>query len=120
MQAEQAERARVEAEQRAEREKKEAAERAEREKQAAIEEERRGRKKPPAFAVKPKPKKPRASLNSNALQPKKRPALRMLNTAALSTAVISQLVEQGVPEEFAKAALVAIASGKIQDAIIRY
>jgi hypothetical protein len=34
--------------------------------------------------------------------------------------VISQLVEQGVPEEFAKAALVAIASGKIQDAIIRY
>lgn len=34
--------------------------------------------------------------------------------------VISQLVEQGVPEEFAKVALVAIASGKIQDAIIRY
>lgn len=34
--------------------------------------------------------------------------------------VISQLVEQGVPEEFAKAARVAIASGKIQDAIIRY
>lgn len=34
--------------------------------------------------------------------------------------VISQLVEQGIPEEFAKAALVAIASGKIQDAIIRY
>ncbi|BBE77405.1 hypothetical protein [Phytobacter sp. MRY16-398] len=34
--------------------------------------------------------------------------------------VISQLVEQGVQEEFAKAAMVAIASGKIQDAIIRY
>jgi membrane protein involved in colicin uptake len=41
MQAEQAERARVEAEQRAEREKKEASERAEREKQAAIDAEKR-------------------------------------------------------------------------------
>jgi hypothetical protein len=86
MQAEQAERARVEAEQRAEREKKEAAERAEREKQAAIDaEKRRAQEEADRFVVKPKPKKPRASLNSNALQTKKRPALRMLSTAALST-----------------------------------
>lgn len=122
MQAEQAERARVEAEQRAEREKKEAAERAEREKQAAIDAEKR-RAQEEADRIRREAEAKEAAR----LAEQKRIADEEAARAAdkehrrnINRRVIAQLVEQGVPEEFAKAALVAIASGKIQDAVIRY
>ena len=122
MQAEQAERARVEAEQRAEREKKEAAERAEREKQAAIDAEKR-RAQEEADRI----RREAEARESARIAEQQRIAAEEAARAAdvehrrtINRRVISQLVEQGVPEEFAKASLVAIASGKIQDAIIRY
>lgn len=122
MKAEQEERARIEAEQRAEREKKEAAERAEREKQAAIAEEKRK-----AQEEADRIRREAESRESARIAEQQRIAAEEAARAAdvehrrtINRRVISQLAEQGVPEEFANAALVAIASGKIQDAIIRY
>lgn len=122
MQAEQAERARVEAEQRAEREKKEAAERAEREKQAAIEEAQL-KASIEAARIKREAEEKEAARIAEQQRIAAEEAARAADVEhrrTINRRVISQLVEQGVPEEFAKASLVAIASGKIQDAIIRY
>lgn len=122
MQAEQAERARIEAEQRAEREKKEAAERAEREKQAAIDAEKR-RAQEEADRIRREAEAKEAARIAEQQRIAAEEAARAADVEhrrTINRRVISQLVEQGVPEEFAKASLVAIASGKIQDAIIRY
>lgn len=122
MQAEQAERARVEAEQRAEREKKESAERAEREKQAAIEEAQL-KASIEAARIKREAEEKEAARIAEQQRIAAEEAARAADVEhrrTINRRVISQLVEQGVPEEFAKASLVAIASGKIQDAIIRY
>lgn len=122
MKAEQEERARIEAEQRAEREKKEAAERAEREKQAAIAEEKR-KAQEEADRIRREAEAREAARIAEQQRIAAEEAARAADVEhrrTINRRVISQLVEQGVPEEFAKAALVAIASGKIQDAIIRY
>lgn len=122
MQAEQAERARIEAEQRAEREKKEAAERAEREKQAAIEAEKR-RAQEEADRIRREAEAKEAARIAEQKRIADEDAARAADKEHrrnINRRVIAQLVEQGVPEEFAKTALVAIASGKIQDAVIRY
>lgn len=122
MRTEQAEREKEELAEKAERDRIEAEQRAEREKQAAIEEERRK-----AQAEADRIRREAEAAEAARLAEQKRIADEEAARAAdkehrrnINRRVIAQLVEQGVPEEFAKAALVAIASGKIQDAVIRY
>lgn len=122
LKAEQAERDRIEAEKRAQREAEEALQRAEREKQAAIEEAQL------KASIEAARIKREAEEKENArLAEEKRIADEEAARAAdkehrrtVNRRVISDLIAQGIPEEFAQKALLAIAGGKVQDAHIKY
>lgn len=122
LKADQAERDRVAAEQKAEREKKEAAERAEREKQEAIVAEQRK-----AQEAADKVRRETEAKEAARLAEEKRIADEEARRAAdkehrrtVNRRVIADLIAQGIPEEFAQKAMLAIAGGKVQDAHIKY
>ncbi|TDN64285.1 hypothetical protein [Scandinavium goeteborgense] len=108
---ERAERERVEAEQRAEREKQEATARAEREKQEALEAERRSQAEAEA--------KRQAEAKRIADEEARR-AADVEHRRTVNRRVIADLIAQGIPEEFAQKAMLAIAGGKVADAHIKY
>lgn len=93
---ERAERERIEAQQRAEREQREAAERAEREKQAAVEAERRK------------------------AEEEARRAADVEHRRGINTAAVQALINQGIPHEWAKACIIAVALGKVPATTIKY
>ncbi|MFZ5192999.1 hypothetical protein ACOY59_24565 [Enterobacter roggenkampii] len=122
LRAEQAERDRIAAEQKAEREKKEAAERAEREKSEAIAAEKR-KAQEEADRIKREAEtkeKSRLAEEQRKAEEEARRAADKEHRRTINRRVIADLIAQGIPEEFAQKALLAIAGGKVQDAHIKY
>ena len=109
--AELAERQRIEAEQRAAREKQEAEERARREKEEAVSAERRRLEEAEAARLVEEQRK---------AEEEARRAADKEHRRTINRRVIADLIAQGIPEEFAQKALLAIAGGKVQDAHIKY
>ncbi|VAG06548.1 IgA-specific serine endopeptidase autotransporter precursor [Enterobacter hormaechei] len=109
--AELAERQRIEAEQRAAREKQEAEARAEREKEEAVAAERRRQEEAEAARLAEEQRK---------AEEEARRAADKEHRRTVNRRVIADLINQGIPEEFAQKALLAIAGGKVQDAHIKY
>ncbi|MDM2987673.1 hypothetical protein OGY61_17650 [Citrobacter sp. CK196] len=109
--AELAERQRVEAEQRAAREKQEAEERARREKEEAVAAERRRQEEAEAARLAEEQRK---------AEEEARRAADKEHRRTVNRRVIADLIAQGIPEEFAQKAMLAIAGGKVQDAHIKY
>ena len=109
--AELAERQRVEAEQRAAREKQEAEARARREKEEAVAAERRRLEEAEAARLAEEQRK---------AEEEARRAADKEHRRTVNRRVIADLIAQGIPEEFAQKALLAIAGGKVQDAHIKY
>lgn len=109
--AELAEHQRVEAEQRAAREKQEAEARAEREKEEAVAAERRRLEEAEAA---------RLAEDRRKAEEEARRAADKEHRRTINRRVIADLIAQGIPEEFAQKAMLAIAGGKVQDAHIKY
>ncbi|WP_334368673.1 hypothetical protein [Escherichia coli] len=109
--AELAERQRIEAEQRAAREKQEAEERARREKEEAVAAERRRQEEAEAARLAEEQRK---------AEEEARRAADKEHRRTVNRRVFADLIAQGIPEEFAQKALLAIAGGKVQDAHIKY
>ena len=109
--AELAERQRVEAEQRAAREKQEAEERARREKEEAVAAERRRQEEAEAARLAEEQRK---------AEEEARRAADKEHRLTVNRRVYADLIAQGIPEEFAQKAVLAIAGGKVQDAHIKY
>ena len=109
--AELAERQRIEAEQRAAREKQEAEARARREKEEAVAAERRRLQEAEAARLAEEKRK---------AEEEARRAADKEHRRTVNRRVIADLIAQGIPEEFAQKALLAIAGGKVQDAHIKY
>lgn len=109
--AEAAERQRIEAEQRAAREKQEAEERARREKEEAVAAERRRQEEAEAARLAEEQRKAEEEARRSADKEHRRTVNRR---------VYADLIAQGIPEEFAQKAVLAIAGGKVQDAHIKY
>lgn len=122
LKAEQAERERIAAEQKAEAEKKEAADRAEREKQEAIAvEQRKAREEADRI------KREAEEKDVARLAEEKRIADEAAARAAdvehrrsINAAAVQALIDQGIPDDWAKACVVAIARGKIPATTINY
>lgn len=109
--AELAERQRIEAEKRAARENQEAEARAEREKEEAVAAERRRQEEAEAARLAEEQRK---------AEEEARRAADKEHRRAVNRRVIADLIAQGIPEEFAQKAMLAIAGGKVQDAHIKY
>ena len=109
--AELAERQRVEAEQRAAREKQEAEARAEREKEEAVAAERRRQEEAEAARLVEEQRK---------AEEEARRAADKEHRRTVNRRVYADLIAQGIPEEYAQKAVLAIAGGKVQDAHIKY
>ncbi|HHA1840110.1 TPA: hypothetical protein ACOEGF_001720 [Enterobacter asburiae] len=109
--AELAERQRIETEQRAAREKQEAEERARREKEEAVAAERRRLEEAESARLAEEQRK---------VEEEARRAADKEHRRTVNRRVITDLIAQGIPEEFAQKALLAIAGGKVQDAHIKY
>lgn len=109
--AEAAERQRIEAEQRAAREKQEAEARAEREKEEAVAAERRRQEEAEAARLAEEQRK---------AEEEARRAADKEHRRTVNRRVYADLIAQGIPEEFAQKAVLAIAGGKVQDAHIKY
>ncbi|UDR02978.1 hypothetical protein LJX96_06415 [Citrobacter freundii] len=122
LKAEQAERERIAAEQKAEAEKKEAADRAEREKQEAIAvEQRKAREEADRI------KREEEEKDVARLAEEKRIADEAAARAAdvehrrsINAAAVQALIDQGIPDDWAKACVVAIARGKVPATTINY
>ena len=109
--AEQAERDRIAAEQKAEAEKKEAADRAEREKQEPIAaEQRKAEAKEAARLAEEKRIADEAAARAADVEHRR----------AINASAVQALIEQGIPEDWAKACVVAIARGKVPATTINY
>lgn len=111
LKAEQAERERIEAADRAAREKQEAAEKAAREKQEAIDEERRRNEE--AQAARQQEAKRIADEDA-------RRAADVEHRRAINASAVSALIDQGIPTDWAKACVIAIARGKVPATEIKY
>lgn len=109
--AELAERQRIEAEQRAAREKQEAEARARREKEEAVAAERRRLEEAEAARLAEEQRK---------AEEEARRAADKEHRRIVNRRVYADLIAQGIPEEFAQKAVLAIAGGKVQDAHIKY
>ncbi|MCK7131000.1 hypothetical protein L8O22_18745 [Enterobacter roggenkampii] len=106
----------------AERKRKEYADRAEREKQDAIAEEKRKAQEEADRIKREAEAKEKARLAEEQRKAEEE-ALRAADKEHRRTVnrrVIADLIAQGIPEEFAQKALLAIAGGKVQDAHIKY
>ncbi|EHD9562611.1 hypothetical protein JOA58_002653 [Salmonella enterica] len=120
--AEQAERDRIAAEQKAEAEKKEAADRAEREKQEAIAAEQR-KAQEEADRIKREAEEKEADRLAEEKRIADEAAARAADVEhrrAINASAVQALIEQGVPEDWAKACVVAIARGKVPATTINY
>lgn len=109
--AELAERQRIEAEQRAAREKQETEERARREKEEAVAAERRRQEEAEAARLVEEQRK---------AEEEARRAADKEHRRTVNRRVYADLIAQGIPEEYAQKAVLAIAGGKVQDAHIKY
>lgn len=109
--AEAAERQRIEAEQRAQREKLEAEERARREKEEAVAAERRRQEEAESARLVEEQRK---------AEEEARRAADKEHRRTVNRRVYADLIAQGIPEEYAQKAVLAIAGGKVQDAHIKY
>ena len=109
--AEAAERQRIETEQRAAREKQKAEARARREKEEAVAAERRRLEEAEAARLAEEQRK---------AEEEARRAADKEHRRTINRRVIADLIAQGIPEEFAQKAMLAIAGGKVQDAHIKY
>lgn len=109
--AELAERQRIESEQRAARERQEAEARARREKEEAVAAERRRLEEAEAARLAEEQRK---------AEEEARRAADKEHRRTVNRRVIADLIAQGIPEEFAQKAMLAIAGGKVQDVHIKY
>lgn len=109
--AELAERQRIEAEQRAAREKQETEERARREKEEAVAADRRRQEEAEADRLAEEQRK---------AEEEARRAADKEHRRTINRRAIADLIAQGIHEEFAQKAMLAIAGGKVQDAHIKY
>ncbi|EJV8180143.1 hypothetical protein N7X38_001834 [Escherichia coli] len=120
--AEQAERDRIAAEQKSEAEKKEAADRAEREKQEAIAAEQR-KAQEEADRIKREAEAKEAARLAEEKRIADEAAARAADVEhrrAINASAVQALIEQGIPEDWAKACVVAIARGKVPATTINY
>lgn len=106
----------------AERKRKEDADRAEREKQDAIAEEKRKAQEEADRIKREAEAKEKARLaeEQRKVEEEARRAADKEHRRTVNRRVIADLINQGIPEEFAQKALLAIAGGKVQDAHIKY
>ncbi|MDX7033256.1 hypothetical protein ACOY9O_00470 [Enterobacter asburiae] len=113
------EKARAEA---AERQRIEAEQRAEREKQDAIAEEKRKAQEEADRIKREAEAKEKARLaeEQRKAEEEARRSADKEHRRTVNRRVIADLIAQGIPEEFAQKALLAIAGGKVQDAHIKY
>lgn len=119
---ERAERERIEAQQRAEREQREAAERAEREKQAAVEAERRKAQEEADRIRREAEQREHARLaeEKRKAEEEARRAADVEHRRGINTAAVQALIDQGIPYEWAKACIIAVALGKVPATTIKY
>lgn len=119
---ERAERERIEAQQRAEREQREAAERAEREKQAAVEAERRKAQEEADRIRREAEQREQARLaeEKRKAEEEARRAADVEHRRGINTAAVQALIDQGIPYEWAKACIIAVALGKVPATTIKY
>lgn len=122
LKAEQAERERIAADQKAEAEKKAAAERAEREKQEAIEVEKR-KAQEEADRIKREAEAKEVARLAEEKRIADEAAARAADVEhrrAINAAAVQALIDQGIPDDWAKACVVAIARGKVPATTINY
>ncbi|ALD78805.1 TolA protein [Citrobacter portucalensis] len=122
LKAEQAERDRIAAEQKAEAEKKEVADRAEREKQEAIAAEQR-KAQEEADRIKHEAEAKEAARLAEEKRIADEAAARAADVEhrrAINAAAVQAIIDQGIPEDWAKACVVAIARGKVPATTINY
>ena len=119
---ERAERERIEAQQRAEREQREAAERAEREKQAAVEAERRKAKEEADRIRREAEQREQVRLaeEKRKAEEEARRAADVEHRRGINTAAVQALIDQGIPYEWAKACIIAVALGQDPATTIKY
>lgn len=119
---ERAERERIEAQQRAEREQREAFERAEREKQAAVEAERRKAQEEADRIRREAGQREQARLaeEKRKSEEEARRAADVEYRRGINTAAVQALINQGIPHEWAKACIIAVALGKVPATTIKY
>ncbi|MDS7873869.1 hypothetical protein PTQ49_27200 [Klebsiella pasteurii] len=119
---ERAERERIESQQRAEREQREAAERAEREKQAAVEAERRKAQEEADRIRREAEQREQARLaeEKRKAEEEARRADDVEHRRGINTAAVQALINQGIPHEWAKACIIAVALGKVPATTIKY
>ena len=110
------------AKERAEREQREAAERAEREKQAAIEAERRKAQEEADRIRREAEQREQARLaeEKRKAEEEARRAADVEHRRGINTAAVQDLINQGIPHEWAKACIIAVALGKVTATTIKY
>ncbi|MFO3906423.1 hypothetical protein AAHD62_18145 [Enterobacter hormaechei] len=119
---ERAEREAREAQERTARLAQEAREQAERDKQAAIEAEQRKAREEADRIKREAEQKEAARLaeEKRVADEEARRAADKEHRRTVNRRVIADLIAQGIPEEFAQKSMLAIAGGKVQDALIKY
>ncbi|WP_407293114.1 coiled-coil domain-containing protein [Klebsiella quasipneumoniae] len=110
------------AKERAEREQREAAERAEREKQAAVEAERRKAQEEADRIRREAEQREQARLaeEKRKAEEEARRAADVEHRRGINTAAVQALINQGIPHEWAKACIIAVALGKVPATTIKY
>lgn len=110
------------AKERAEREQREAAERAEREKQAAVEAERRKAQEEADRIRREAEQRELARLaeEKRKAEEESRRAADVEHRRGINTAAVQALINQGIPHEWAKACIIAVALGKVPATTIKY
>ncbi|HID2903831.1 TPA: hypothetical protein ACXGJA_001985 [Klebsiella pneumoniae] len=110
------------AKERAEREQREAVERAEREKQAAVEAERRKAQEEADRIRREAEQREQARLaeEKRKAEEESRRAADVEHRRGINTAAVQALINQGIPHEWAKACIIAVALGKVPATTIKY
>lgn len=110
------------AKERAEREQREAVERAEREKQAAVEAERRKAQEEADRIRREAEQREQSRLaeEKRKAEEESRRAADVEHRRGINTAAVQALINQGIPHEWAKACIIAVALGKVPATTIKY
>lgn len=110
------------AKERAESEQREAVERAEREKQAAVEAERRKAQEEADRIRREAEQREQARLaeEKRKAEEESRRAADVEHRRGINTAAVQALINQGIPHEWAKACIIAVALGKVPATTIKY
>lgn len=110
------------AKERAEREQREAAERADREKQAAVEAERRKAQEEADRIRREAEQREQARLaeEKRKAEEESHRAADVEHRRGINTAAVQALINQGIPHEWAKACIIAVALGKVPATTIKY